>query len=127
VFAVPVEFAADGAYQHYDSDCPLIHKEGKRVLLAALQARHPGDVIYVGDGINDYVVYSMVARFVGYGGVYYRETLAALCQYYIKARSLAALLPLSLTITEVDGLLPAERALYDQGLRLLLQGEVLIR
>lgn len=70
----------------------------------------------VGDGLNDYVTYDLVTRFVGYGGIFYRENMAKNCEYYIRTASLSALLPLAITQFEYEHLLPNEQALYHAGL-----------
>lgn len=123
IFAVPIKFDSQGKYQDFDRTCPLVNRDGKRRVLQAIKQSHPA-VTYVGDGMNDFAVYDMAERFVGYGGAFYYEKLASACQYYIKSKSMAALLPLALTETEANTLTGTARALYEAGLAAILAGEV---
>jgi phosphoserine phosphatase len=127
IFAVPIEFDENGQFKKYDQTCALVHQDGKRVVLKNIKKNNPNEMIYIGDGLNDYAVYHMVKRFVGYGGMFYHEKLAEKCQYYIQSKSMAALLPLALTLDEVEGLTAPERELYDQGLETIIKGDVIIR
>ncbi len=115
IFAVDIQFDTQGNYIDFERTSPLVNRNGKREIVTQLKTHHD-HVLYVGDGMNDLVVYDLVTRFVGYGGVFYRENIAAQCQYYIKQLSMAALLPLSLTQREHEQLLPDEQALYQFGL-----------
>jgi phosphoserine phosphatase len=126
IFAVAVEFDESGEFKKYDKTSPLVSQDGKRIILSAIKNSH-ADTVYIGDGLNDYAVYNLVNRFVGYGGIFYHEKLAEKCQYYIKTPSMAALLPLSLTASEANELNPVERELYDKGLDAILSGTVIIR
>lgn len=103
IFAVDIYFDDAGNYRDFDHHSPLIHADGKRSIVQQLSQRHPRTV-YVGDGLNDYAVYDLVTRFVGYGGAFYRESIAQRCQYYLKAPSMAPLLPLCLTSEEIQRL-----------------------
>jgi phosphoserine phosphatase len=123
IFAVDVEFNAMGHYLNFDRTSPLVQKNGKRTIVNQLKNAHP-TLAYVGDGLSDYEVYDLVTRFVGYGGAFYRENIAASCQYYIKTLSLAALLPLSLTEKEYQQLTVKEKILYDIGVAAIQEGHV---
>lgn len=118
VFAVGIQFDEQGAYLDFDKTSPLIHNQGKRVIVEQLKKQH-SRLLYLGDGLNDLAVRDLVTRFVGYGGSYYRQNIADQCDFYIKAPSLLPLLPLVLTAGEYDGLSVAERKLYDAGLMML--------
>jgi phosphoserine phosphatase len=118
IFAVAVKFDDEGMYEDFDHGSPLINYDGKRVILQAIKQDSP--VIYIGDGMNDLAVYDIAERFVGYGGAFYHEKIAAKCEFYIKSKSMAALLPLALTQAETDLLTEAERRLYDAGLAAIL-------
>lgn len=115
VFAVDLYFDAMGAYQDFDRSAVLTNNSGKRQIVAQLQQRHP-HILHIGDGMNDFVTHDFVTRFVGYGGIYYRQNLADLCEFYLADASLAALLPLTLTAAEVAQLNSAETDLYQLGL-----------
>lgn len=116
IFAVDIEFDHQGRYLDYDQASPLIGREGKRSIVDRLKQTHT-HVLHIGDGINDYVTHDMVSRFIGYGGVFYREHMAADCEYYIRDASLSGLLPLALTQQEVHALTAAETELYRKGLQ----------
>lgn len=115
IFAVDLTFDAHGAYKDFDTSSPLTTREGKSIIAAGLLARHD-TIALVGDGMNDFVAYDVVTRFIGYGGFFCRENLAARCEFYIRTQSFAALLPLLLTQHEVQSLSAAEQALYRSGL-----------
>jgi phosphoserine phosphatase len=93
IFTVDIKFDQQGHYLNYESTSPLTHHEGKREIALQLQGKHPS-LAYVGDGINDVVAKDIVTRFVGYGGIFYRENIAKICEFYIKSKSIASLLPL---------------------------------
>ncbi len=114
VFAVDVFFDEKGNYVDYDHQAYVANKDGKRTIVELLKKQHER-LLYVGDGMNDMVVYDLVDRFVGYGGSYYRETIASKCDFYIKASTMSPLLPLALTQEEVEKLNPDMAVLYDAG------------
>ncbi len=111
VFAVKIKFDSNGNYLDFDRSSPLVTSNGKREIVSQLKITHP-KMVYVGDGLNDYATYDLVTRFVGYGGAYYRENIAKLCQYYIRTQSMAPLVPLVLTQSEYEKLTPAEKNIY---------------
>lgn len=115
IFGVGIEFDQEGNYLTYDQTSPLIYNHGKREIVTQLKSQHQ-TIMHVGDGLNDYVTYDLVTRFVGYGGVFYRQNMAAACQYYIHTLSMAPLLPWSLTEQEYKTLNQEELALYHKGL-----------
>jgi len=114
VFAVDVSFDSDGNYIDFDKTSALVNNDGKRLIVAEINNIYP-NIAYVGDGMNDLSVIDLVTRFIGYGGVFYRENIAARCDYYVKSLSMCALLPLLLTAEEYLQLLPSEKTLYTQG------------
>ena len=118
IFAVDIKFDARGKYVDFDRTSPLIHNDGKRKIVSGLQSIHP-DMLYVGDGMNDFAVYDLVRRFVGFGGVFYRENVASRCDYYINHPVMSLLLPLALTQEEVGLLTPSEMEVYHKGITLL--------
>lgn len=123
IFAVDLIFDKKGQYQHYDHQSPLIHNDGKRLIIKQLKQHYP-ELIHIGDGLNDVATSDIVRRFIGYGGFYYREHIAALCKYYIRAKSIAALLPLSLTHDEYISLTVDEQGVYQKGLMAIKEGMV---
>lgn len=126
IFAVKIHFDAEGRYSGFDESSPLINKYGKREVVEHIKLTHP-DVAYIGDGLSDYEVYDLVTRFVGYGGAFYRENIAELCQFYIKTLSMAPLLPLLLTKDEHVQLSHDEQAVYQKGLDAINESTVLIK
>src|SRR5665213_233972 len=125
IFAVDIHFDAQGNYINFDADSPLIHNDGKRQTVVQLIAKNK-EVAYVGDGVNDLSACALVKRFIGYGGVFYRENIAAACDYYINTRSFAAILPLLLTQQEADQLAPADKLIYQHGIELIANDFVLM-
>lgn len=121
VIAVDVWFDTDGNFEGYDKSCPCGHFSGKKVIAQKIRADHPR-LVWVGDGMNDVVVKDDVERFVGFGGQYYREKVAAVSDFYMKSTSMAPLLPLVLTIDEVSAL--ADKQLFQVGVSRIEAGEV---
>jgi phosphoserine phosphatase len=124
IFAVDVAFNADGSYFDYDKDSPLVKRNGKRVIVSEIKKSYK-NVAYLGDGINDLEARDLVERFIGYGGMFYRENIAVLCQYYICTPSMSALLPLALTPEEYESLDDAEKMLYEKGVVAIKANQVL--
>lgn len=118
VFAVHVQFDAAGHYRDFDHASPLIYNDGKRQIVQQLQKQHR-QMLYVGDGLNDIAVRDLVSRFIGYGGSYYRANIAEQCDYYIKEKTLLPLLPLALTLDEVNQLTQDEMEMYKRGVGML--------
>lgn len=118
VYAVNVFFDDKGHYAGFDEQSPLVARNGKQVFVNNLNQnfRRLG---YIGDGLNDYEVYPLVSRFIGYGGAYYRKNIEDLCEFYVKSASLAAILPLLLTQDELHKLTLSYQALYNKGLALV--------
>lgn len=125
IFAVDIQFDDQGHFLDFNHKSPLVIREGKRLIIAQIKTQHER-LAFVGDGLNDCVAADLVTRFVGYGGTFYRENIAALCNYYIKTASMASLLPLVLTETEHKSLQEAEMELFEQGLQAIADHEVLI-
>lgn len=115
IYAVNMEFDKDGNFSRYEEDSPLVQNNGKKIVVTELLKKHPR-MGYIGDGLNDVVVYDLVTRFIGYGGIYYRSNIEALCEYYIRTPSMAGILPFLLAQNELDGLSPDEKSLYNKGL-----------
>ncbi len=125
VFAVDLKFDADGTYRDFDRTSPLTGPGGKCKLIMTLHEKHNG-IVHIGDGMNDVDVRHCVRRFVGYGGVFYREKVADHSDYYILSTSISPVLPLALTKNEVHGLSEEERQYYDCGIKFIERGEVLV-
>ena len=126
VFAVNAEFDRNNHYCNFDHHSPLVHNDGKRVIVEQIKKQHT-QLAYIGDGLNDLIVRSHVTRFIGYGGAYFRENIAAACEFYITSARLAPLLPLCLTESEKSQLTHDDLHLYQKGLQALENREVLIK
>jgi len=123
IYAVDIKFNAENHYLDFDHQSPLVDRLGKRIIVEQLKEQN-GELIYIGDGLNDYAAYDLVTRFIGYGGVFYRENIAAFCQFYISTLSMAPLLPLSLTMAEYESLTIEEKKVYRRGLDGIQEGKV---
>lgn len=123
IYAVDLFFDENGKYEKYDHSSPLIHNDGKRFLVNQIKSKHP-HILHIGDGLNDVATMDIVTRFVGYGGFFNRDHIAELCQFYIRTKSLSALLPLSLTEDEQEYLTDDEQGLYHKGLSAIKEGMV---
>lgn len=125
VHAVKVSFSGSGDYLGYDESSALTQRLGKQFIAEQLKVRHPR-LIWIGDGMNDLIVKDQVVRFLGFGGAVYRDNVARQSDYYVESQSMAPMLPLCLTQAEVDLLSSDARTLYQEGLRLIDQGEVIL-
>jgi len=101
----------------------LTQTNGKRHIVERLKLQYP-NLIFVGDGLNDLPAFDLVTRFVGYGGSFYRENIAARCDFYIKTPTMSPLLPLSLMAEECKKLTATEQLTYQKGLDLIIQDKV---
>lgn len=125
IFSVDLEFDAQGNYVNFDHNSPLTKSHGKRDIVSQIKSTHDY-VAHIGDGLNDFVAHDVSTRFVGYGGIFFRKNIAAECEFYIKSKSLSALLPLLLTQQEKMDLIPADSQLYDKGMSAIQNGLVKI-
>tara|TARA_R110000868_G_scaffold357226_4_gene618684 strand:+ start:542 stop:1327 length:786 start_codon:yes stop_codon:yes gene_type:complete len=123
IYAVDVSFDPNGNYKNFDDTSPLTRAQGKCDIAKMLMKQYPS-IAHIGDGMNDVVVRDLVTRFIGYGGAYYRQSIAELCQFYLKTKSFAALLPLLLTQDEANQLTADEKTLYNKGLTTIKNGEM---
>jgi phosphoserine phosphatase len=120
IYAVGVSFDAKGHYVDFDHTSSLVNRNGKRTIVREIKTKHSA-IAYIGDGLNDLEVKDLVTRFIGYGGIFYRNNIEAACQYYLKPSSMASLLPLILTDREAGQLSADEQKLYVKGLDVLFK------
>lgn len=125
VYAVDLRFDQQGNFLHCENDSPLIHHDGKKKIVQELKNKH-GQIVHIGDGLNDIMTRDLVTRFIGYGGVTYRKKIADLCQFYINTLSFAPLLPLVLTQEEFEILHHDEKMIYQKGLLAIQEGKIQI-
>lgn len=115
VFAVNISFDQRGHYLDFDRDSPLVHANGKELIVKQLRQKHR-EIMFVGDGLTDLVTRDHIARFVGYGGAFYRQNIADAAEFYISAPTMAPVLALSLTDEEKSLLKSDEQFYYEKGL-----------
>src|SRR3990167_90680 len=101
VFAVEVYFDAAGDYKDFDHDSLLIQNCGKRQVVNELLQQYPR-IVYVGDGQNDLCCLDIVTRFIGFGGVSYRDSIKNACDFYVTSEDISSILPLILTHEELS-------------------------
>lgn len=126
VFAVSIQFDADGTYVNFDESSPLITSTGKSQIVAQLKAKHRR-LALIGDGMNDIEASKVVDRFIGYGGSCYRQNIADLSPFYLRCTSMLPVLSLLLTDLEVEHLSVEGQALYHRGLKLITEQQVEFR
>lgn len=122
VYAVDLYFSEDGAYVDYDRDAHPANAGGKISIANIIKEKHP-NLLWIGDGMNDLVVKPEVARFIGFGGVFYREKIAKESDFYVTELSMSPLLALGLTKEEVASLDEQHQSVYEQGEKILLKKE----
>ena len=115
IHAVGIEFNTEGRYISFDHTSPLVNRNGKRTIVEMIKNKHK-NIAFIGDGLNDLEAKDLVTRFLGYGGIYYRENIKAACEYYLTDPSMTAILPFILTAEELNLLTMDERNIYKKGL-----------
>lgn len=115
VFAVAVDFDAQGDYQGFAEQSPLVNIAGKAKILQDLQQKH-GRLLFCGDGMNDIRASHAADRFIGFGGCAEREVVKSHCDLYILINDLAPVIPFALTQQETADLTAEQYPLYEAGL-----------
>lgn len=126
VFGVNIFFDKEGNYTHYDHNALMADVGGKQKMVAKLKRQYPR-IAFLGDGMNDVEAAHDVARFVGYGGAHFRESIASLCDFYITTKSLSSFLPLCLTEAEMSALNHEQKKICEKGLAHIENKDVLIK
>lgn len=126
IYAVDLHFDSAGNYLDFDRQSPLVTHTGKHDVVSAIKKSFPR-LAYVGDGLNDFAAYQLVKRFIGYGGAFYRQSIAAMCEYYIKSPNMASIVPLLLTEEEAAQLTKQDYVFYQKGLQQIAADEVLMQ
>ena len=104
---------------------PLIETYGKTHIIQELLANRSGRAMLIGDGVSDLAARPAVDLVVGFGGVVARKRVMAEAEVFIKANSLAPILPLALSNDEQAALAgTVYEALLNTGLALIEAGEV---
>ncbi|WP_304985548.1 hypothetical protein [Coxiella-like endosymbiont] len=99
VFVVDVYFKKEKQFDGYEENFPMTYRLEKHEIIENLRKNHPR-IAHIGDGMNDVEADNLVERFIWYGGAYYRHHIAEMCDFYIKTKILALVLPLFLTLEE---------------------------
>lgn len=83
VFAVRLDFDAEGNYAGFDRRSPLTRNGGKETIVMNVRARSKGNAVFIGDGITDLEAKPAVALFIGFGGVRHRERVCGEADVYL--------------------------------------------
>lgn len=126
VYAVDISFDNDDHYVDFDHSSPLITTHGKQNIIKQLKQTHE-NIFLTGDGMNDLNAKEYVDRFVGFGGVFVRESVRSQSQFYITSKDFAALLPLVLTYDEEQQLSLSSQELFQRGLKFINQQQTIIK
>ncbi len=118
IYAIDIYFDEQGNYKGYEEDSVFISMDGKRRIIKDLMKFYPR-IIHIGDGLNDIESRDIVTRFIGYGGICYRENVAKLCDFYATHPSLLAIAPLCVTREEVSKLNREQFEAFQQGVKYL--------
>ncbi len=87
--------------EYMDSEeTPLVQAHGKADVVRELLGDRSGRSMLIGDGMSDLAAQPAVDLVVGFGGVVVRERVAAEAEIFIRANSLAVVLPLALSDVE---------------------------
>jgi len=120
IYAVDIYFDEKGNYKDYEENSLLTRMNGKRTIISELMEFYP-KIIHIGDGLNDIEAKEVVTRFIGYGGVAYRENIAKVSDCYVTHPSMLSILPLCLTHEEVSNLEQEQFEVFQQGVKFLQQ------
>ncbi len=112
-------------YLDYDEG-PLTVSDGKARVIQELAGAQPGRRMMIGDGASDLAARGAVDLFVGYGGVIAREQVRAQAEFFLRAESLAAVLPLACGRRGWLAVQGSEHeTLYKKGIQQALDGDLL--
>ncbi|MDB4949838.1 MAG: haloacid dehalogenase [Gemmatimonadetes bacterium] len=93
VYAVGVDFDADGGYVGFESSSPLARSGGKETVVRSMDL--PRRSLLVGDGATDLEARPAVDAFAAYMGVAFRPAVAAGADFVLRGASLAPVLALA--------------------------------
>lgn len=103
---------------------PLTDAGGKGLVIDRIRSIYPGRALLIGDGVSDLEARKHVDLFVGFGGVTYRERVAAQSAIYLQTLHLSPLMPIALGRL---GNAAPWRYLFEDGLQRVAGGEVAFR
>ena len=107
---------------------PLIESQGKADVVRQFLAGRQGRSMLVGDGMSDLAARPAVDLVVGFGGVVARHSVVNQTEVFIKACSMAPVLPLALSAGEQAGLQNTNyQTVLDKGITLINEGQVVFK
>ncbi|QPC81972.1 HAD-IB family phosphatase [Phototrophicus methaneseepsis] len=107
---------------------PLTISSGKPEIIAELAGSDPGRRFMIGDGSSDLATQPVVDLFVGYGGVVARDKVQNNSDVFIKALSLAPVLPLATGPAGYEKVLGTPyQSLFEKGIEMVLSSDVLFK
>ena len=115
--------------EYFDSEAtPLVEAEGKSAVVREMLGARFGRSMLVGDGVSDLEARDVVDLFVGFTGVVARPHVVAESDVLITGDSLAPILELALTETEMDELSgTVYESVLDEARTRIAAGEVTIQ
>lgn len=106
---------------------PLVETHGKAEVVRDLLGGRQGRSVLIGDGVSDLAAYPEVDMVFGFGGVITRQRVAAESHLFIKAKTLAPVLPLALSDSERTNLRNTSHAdLLHKGIQIVENGQVIL-
>jgi phosphoserine phosphatase len=81
-------------------ETPLVESQGKADVIRELRKNRAGRAVLIGDGVSDLAARPAVEWIIGFGGVVSRRRVMVEADAFIKANSLAPVLPLTLSKEE---------------------------
>ncbi|KAM3173101.1 hypothetical protein ACTXT7_013165 [Hymenolepis weldensis] len=84
VYANRLIYDTNGTVIDFDRTQPVSHSMGKAEVVASLKSKlSPGDgVLIIGDGATDAAACPPADAFIGFGGIYERQTVKSRAKYY---------------------------------------------
>jgi len=106
-------------------ETPLIESHGKANVIRELLGKRAGRAMLIGDGVSDLAARPAVQAVIGFGGAVTRQRVVTEADVFIKANSLAPVLPLALSQNEQASLSSTPHAsVLNTGLSFIEAGEV---
>jgi len=116
----------DVQYMH-PKESPLMESHGKADVIRELLGTRTGRIVLIGDGMSDVAARPAVDWVIGFGGVITRPRVAANADVFIKANTLAPVLPLVLSAPEQQNLKQTPFApLLQKGLQIIESDDVVL-
>ncbi len=126
VLAVEVFFNSQGEYTGFDEESCLVQPMGKPKQIAAILKQSERSLL-LGDGLSDWEASETVTRFIGYAGLKGKDSVKSRADFFINSTSIFSLLPLGLTLEELNSLSHEDKTYYQRGLLEIQNGQVIIK